>query len=565
MKSMLVSLQIENIAVIEKAGIVFDAGFNALTGETGAGKSIVIDSINAVLGERISRDLVRTGSRSAAVSALFTDLSPGAVAALEELGYPPDEDGALLIQRTISADGKSACRINGQLATVAILRAAGRLLVNIHGQHENQALLSPERHVEYLDRLGGLLPQLEDYRASYRKMSDIRSQLEAADMDEAEKARRLDMLRFQIEEIEAAGLRPGEEEELTAQRRLFRNAEKIAGAVLSARTALSGDEETEGALSGVSKAVSAVQDAARYMEGADELAQRMETALYDLEECAEELREYSQRLDFDPSELDETENRLESIHRLKMKYGGSAEEILAYLERAQKELDAIETSDLLISRLTKELKAAEAAAQEKAVALTAARREAAAQFSRDVMAQLEFLDMPGVSLEVAVEAVPLGNGGADRVEFLIAANPGEPAKPIARIASGGELSRIMLAIKSVLADADDIDTLIFDEIDTGISGRAARKVGIKLRETAASRQVLCVTHLAQIASLAHHHLLIAKTVREGRTYTEVRPLDQTGREGELARIIGGEVTDATLQAAREMLGKTGRESLEKTE
>lgn len=559
---MLVSLQIENIAVIEKAAIAFDAGFNALTGETGAGKSIVIDAINAVLGERISRDLVRTGSRSAGVSALFTDLSAGVSAALEELGYPPDEEGALLVQRTISADGKGTCRINGQLATVSILRSVGRLLVNIHGQHENQALLSPERHVEYLDRLGGLLPLLEEYRAAYRTMCGVRSRLEAADMDEAEKARRLDMLRFQTGEIEAAALQAGEEEALTAQRTLYRNAEKIAGAVIGARAALSGDEETEGALSGISRAASAVRDAARYMEGAGELAQRMETALYELEECAGELRDYAQRLDFDPSELDETESRLEAIHRLKMKYGGTVEEILAYYERAQQELEAIETSDLLLSRLTKELEAAEAAAREKAAALTAARREAAARFSRDVMEELAFLDMPGVSLEVAMEPVPLGTGGGDRVEFLIAANPGEPPKPIARIASGGELSRIMLAIKSVLADADDIDTLIFDEIDTGISGRAARKVGIKLRQTAASRQVLCVTHLAQIASLAHHHLLISKTVREGRTYTEVTPLDREARERELARIIGGEVTGPALEAAREMLEKAAGESAE---
>ena len=361
---MLVSLQIENIAVIEKAAIAFDAGFNALTGETGAGKSIVIDAINAVLGERISRDLVRTGSRSAGVSALFTDLSAGAAAALEELGYPPDEEGALLVQRTISADGKGTCRINGQLATVSILRSVGRLLVNIHGQHENQALLSPERHVEYLDRLGGLLPLLEEYRAAYRTMCGVRSRLEAADMDEAEKARRLDMLRFQTGEIEAAALQAGEEEALTAQRTLYRNAEKIAGAVIGARAALSGDEETEGALSGVSRAASAVRDAARYMEGAGELAQRMETALYELEECAGELRDYAQRLDFDPSELDETESRLEAIHRLKMKYGGTVEEILTYYERAQQELEAIETSDLLLSRLTKELEAAEAAARQ---------------------------------------------------------------------------------------------------------------------------------------------------------------------------------------------------------
>ena len=557
---MLSLLHIENIALIDRADISFGPGFNVLTGETGAGKSIIIDAIGAVLGERTSRDLIRTGEKSALVTALFQNLPN--LPWFQENGVGPDENGELVISRKIQGDGKNLCRVGGVPCTVLQLKALGAQLIDIHGQHDGQQLLDETCHLGYLDSFGGLEEVREAYREEYDRLDHIRRQIASLQMDEAEKARRLDMLRFQTGEIEAAALQAGEEEALTAQRTLYRNAEKIAGAVIGARAALSGDEETEGALSGISRAASAVRDAARYMEGAGELAQRMETALYELEECAGELRDYAQRLDFDPSELDETESRLEAIHRLKMKYGGTVEEILTYYERAQQELEAIETSDLLLSRLTKELEAAEAAAREKAAALTAARREAAARFSRDVMEELAFLDMPGVSLEVAMEPVPLGTGGGDRVEFLIAANPGEPPKPIARIASGGELSRIMLAIKSVLADADDIDTLIFDEIDTGISGRAARKVGIKLRQTAASRQVLCVTHLAQIASLAHHHLLISKTVREGRTYTEVTPLNREARERELARIIGGEVTGPALEAAREMLEKAAGESAE---
>lgn len=555
---MLTSLHIENIAVIEKAELELGGGLNVLTGETGAGKSMVIDAINAVLGERVSRDAVRTGSNQARVTALFSAMSPRVCDALSEMGFPPDEDGALLIQRTISAEGKGSCRINGQPATVSVLRAVGRMLVNIHGQHENQALLSPERHVRYLEQMGGLLPLREEYDAAWQKYGDARRKLEETRMDEGMKARQTDMLRFQIDEIEGAELQPGEEEELRAQRRLYRNAERIAVSLNEARTALSGDEESEGAVSLISEALSGLQDAGKYAEEMAELASRVESLSYDLEECAEELRDYATHLDFEPGALERVEERLDAIRRVTSKYGGDEQAALDFLEKARTELDGIELSDVRAARLQKELDAARAQAEETAGRLSKARARAAKAFEKQVGEELAFLDMPGVRLRVAMEPVDLGPGGLERVEFLIAANPGEEPRPLAKIASGGELSRMMLAFKSVMADADDIDTLVFDEIDTGISGRAASKVGIKLRQTARSRQVLCVTHLAQIAAQAHHHFLIEKSVRGGRTYTGVVPLDGEERENELARIIGGEVSPAAREAAREMLGKAGR-------
>ena len=512
---MLWSLHIENIAVIEKADITFDAGFNVLTGETGAGKSIIIDSINAVLGERVSRDLVRSGSEQAAVSAVFSDLSAAAQDKLRELGFETDEDGMLLIQRTISAEGKGGCRINGRPATVSMLRECGRLLVNIHGQHENQALLAPEKHVEYLDRLGGLMPLRAEYRAAYEEWQRLRRQLDAVQMDEDQKLRQLDLLRYQVDEIEAAELVPGESAQLQERRTFFRNVEKIAQGLYAARALLQGDEEVRG---------------------------------------------LTEQLEFDPQELEQVESRLDVIRRLTAKYGPEEEDVLALLEKARQELEQIETADETAARLRIQLEKAEKAAGEAARRLTAARQKAAEIFTRDVLEQLKFLDMPGVRLQVQILPVPLTAAGGDHVEFRIAANPGEEPKSIARIASGGELSRIMLALKSVMADADDIDTLVYDEIDVGISGRAAWKVGIKLRETAQGtkavrRQVLCVTHLAQIAAQAHHHLLIEKSVHDGRTYTAVRSLDRAGREDELARIIGGEVTAASREAAREMLDR----------
>lgn len=552
---MLSSLHIENIAVIEEAEINFDSGLNVLSGETGAGKSMVIDSINAVLGERISRDVVRNGSEQAKVTAVFTGISAKTSAALEELGYAPDEEQSLLIQRTISAEGKGNCRINGQPVTVSVLRTLGRMLVNIHGQHENQALLSPEKHVEYLDRLGGLIPMREVYSKAYQHLSEICRELEKVSMDDAVKARRLDMLHYQIEEIEEADLHAGEQEELAAQRALYRNAEKIANSLAAAHERLSGNDDSEGVLSLLKDAVAQLKDAGRYVDEMAVLSQKVESMLYDLEECAEEVRDYASHLDFESGDLERVEERLDQIHRMTSKYGPDEEAVLQFLENARRELDSIEMSDIRISQLQKEKESAEKTAYDLAKQLSDARRAAADDFAKNVCEQLAFMDMPGVRMKVEMEPVELGAGGIDKVEFLIAANAGETPKSIAKIASGGELSRIMLAIKSVMADVDDIDTLVFDEIDTGISGRAAQKVGVKLRETGCSRQILCVTHLAQIAAQAHHHFLIEKTVHNGRTFTDVTPLNEDGRERELARIIGGEVTTATLEAAREMREK----------
>ena len=557
---MLDCLYIENIAVIERAEIRFHTGFSVLTGETGAGKSIIIDAINAVLGERTSRDLVRTGSDTARVTALFTDLSATAAEQLAQLGFAPDEDGNVLIARTIAAEGKSTCAVNGRPATAALLREIGKSLIDLHGQHENQLLLSADQHLAYLDRFGELAEMREAYAAVYREWCRIKRELSSADMDELEKERRLDLLRYQIDEIEAAQLKVGEEEDLQARRTLYRNAEKVAGQMNKTEALLFGDEESDGAVSLAQQAVAAAAAAARYLEQAEAPAERLQAALYELQDAAEELRSVSELLDFDPRERDEAEERWEVIRRLTSKYGATTEAVLEFLEKARAELQQIEFSDERIQRLTAEEQRLYKQLEQAAARLTDKRQETARRFAAAVKEQLTFLDMPNVSLVIDRQSVGYSATGADRIEFLMSANVGEPPKPITRIASGGELSRIMLAIKSVLADADEIDTLIFDEIDTGISGRAAQKVGNRLRRTADSvladrhRQVLCVTHLAQIAAQAQHHYLIEKSVRDGRTFTDVTPLSAEQREQELARIIGGEVTVANLQAAREMLG-----------
>ena len=556
---MLDCLYIENIAVIERAEIRFHTGFSVLTGETGAGKSIIIDAINAVLGERTSRELVRTGSDTARVTALFTDLSETAAAQLTQLGFAPDEDGNVLIARTIAAEGKSTCAVNGRPATAALLREIGRVLIDLHGQHENQRLLSADQHFAYLDRFGELDASREAYTAVYREWCRVRRELSGADLDELEKVRRLDLLRYQIVEIEAAQITAGEEEELGARRALYRNAEKVAGQMHKTEALLFGDEDSDGAVSLAQQAVSSAVTAARYLEQAEAPSQRLQAALYELQDAAEELRAVSELLDFDPRERDEAEERWEVLRRLTSKYGATTEEVLAFLERAKTELQQIEFSDERIARLQAEEQRLHRQLEQAAETLSDQRQETARRFAAAVGEQLAFLDMPNVSLVIDRRAAEYSATGADHIEFLMSANVGEPPKPITRIASGGELSRIMLAIKSVLADADEIDTLIFDEIDTGISGRAAQKVGNRLRRTADSvladrhRQVLCVTHLAQIAAQAQHHYLIEKSVRDGRTFTDVTPLSTEQREQELARIIGGTVTAANLQAAREML------------
>ena len=550
---MLSQLYIENIAVIEKATVDFHAGFNVLTGETGAGKSILIDSINAILGERTSHELIRTGAKSALVGAVFTNPGGRAVKALKELGYAPEEDGTLMLQREIGAD-KSACHINGRPATVSMLKKIGPLLVNIHGQHQNYGLLSPENHIAYLDSMGLPADLAAQYRKAYAEMRRARKELAACSMDQEQKARQTDLLTYQINELEAADLHPGEQEELLRQKNLYRNSEKVAAALAQAKEALTGNEEEGGAAAAVSTAAAALADAEQYLPELRPLAERLQNISYDLEDCGEELRGYDSRLEYDPGELEKIEARLDALYQLGLKYGGTVEKMLAYLDRSRAELEKINRSDETAARLREQCRKSEALAQRLAKEISGWRRKAAADFTEKVERELRFLNMPNVAFRVRQKPCPLGPTGGDSVEFLISANAGEPPRPIAKIASGGELSRIMLAVKTVLAGRDEVGTLIFDEVDAGVSGNAAQKVGLKLREVSGNRQVICVTHLAQIAALADAHYLIEKQVRGGRTFTRVQELDEEGRKRELARIIGGaEITPLTLENAAEML------------
>mgnify|MGYP004469132351 FL=1 len=559
---MLQSLHIENVAVIEKADIDFTTGMTVLTGETGAGKSIVIDALSALLGERITREVVRHGAEQAFLSAVFGDLDGEVTAFLTEQGYAPEEDGTLLIRRTVTADGKGSCRLNGRPATVSVLRQLGRMLVNIHGQHENQVLLQPERHVDYLDRLGQLQPVRAAYEQEYHRYCRIRRTIKAATMDEEERQRRLETLTRQIEEIDGATLRPGEEEELLSRRELARHAEKLAQHLRLVRQALyggDGETETPGALTQLTDAMQALREAGGVSEELSRLAGRLQSALYDVQACAEEAGEAEASLNFDENEREALEDRLAAIRHVVRQYGTDEADVLKKREELQQQLDAIEGNAAQLAALQQESDAARDATIAAAQRLTQARKQAAALFEKNVCEQLAFLDMPRVKLVVSIEPTALTVIGGDKVEFLLSSNPGEPPKSIARTASGGELSRIMLALKSVLAEVDDVETLVFDEVDSGISGRAAAKVGILMRRIAKSRQVLCVTHLAQIAACGHAHLLVQKQVQDDRTFTAVQPLDEKGRLREMARIIGGDVTDTTLEAAREMRQKAESE------
>lgn len=552
-------LHIENVAVIENVDMELDSGLNVLTGETGAGKSILIDAINMALGERISKDIVRTGAKKAHVSALFVQVTGAAAQKAADLGFDVDEDGCLLIQRDISAQGKSMCRVQGRVASVSILREIGRTLVNTHGQHDNQALLEPENHIGYLDKYADLTAKLKEYAALYGKWKQLAGELKALDMDEAYKARKVDLLTYQTEEIKKAALEDGEEEELQKRKQFCLNAEKISEAVNDAYAKLSGGEETAGAeeqVSAASESLNAVKDV--YPE-VREIAERLSEASYEISGCLDDLRAYAGDFDYDPKEIDDIEARLDTIFRLKKKYGGSIKEIKEFYRNAAAELGKIQGSEKVTEDLQKKIAAARSQTAQKAAEISALRRKAAGGLQQKIKSELEFLDMPGVQFVVDIRtlAEPSENG-ADGVEFLISANRGEPPRPIAKIASGGELSRIMLAIKNVLADNDDIETSIFDEIDTGVSGRAAHKIGLKLKETARGRQIICVTHLAQIACMADRHILIEKTDDGGKTRTTLKLLDYEGRKQELARIIGGEkITDLTLGSAGEMLREAG--------
>lgn len=551
---MLSQLYIENIAVIEKAQIDFSTGFNVLTGETGAGKSIIIDSINAVLGERTSRELIRTGANRAMVSAVFQLEEGRAADRIRELGYSVEDDGTVIVQREISPDGKTSCRINARPATVSVLKQIGSLLINIHGQHESYGLLSPELHIGYLDSMGLPGDLFARYRKAYHGMQEAKAGLDSSRMDQAQKTRQIDLLTYQIDELESADLHPGEQEDLDRRKNLYRNSERIAKAIAQAKAALSGDEETPGAVSAVSEAADALNEAERFLPELHDLAERLQSISYDLEDCGEEMRNFSSQLEYDPSELDEIEARLDTIYRLGLKYGGSVEKMLEYLEKCRAELETIRLSDENAAKFRAEYQKLHSQAESLAKELSSWRAEAAKSLSEKVKAELRFLNMPNVSFEIQQNSVPMNETGCDKIEFYLSTNAGEPAKPIAKIASGGELSRIMLAIKTVLAGRDEIGTLIFDEVDTGVSGGAAQKVGLKLKEVSRDRQVICVTHLAQIAALADAHFLICKQVRENRTFTQVDRLDREGRQRELARIMGGEnITPLMLQNAEEML------------
>lgn len=551
---MLAQLFIRNIAVIEKASIDLEKGFTVLTGETGAGKSIIIDAIHAVLGERTSKELVRTGTDSASVSALFTGLDEDTLSLLDQLSLPREEDGSLLIQRDIRLEGRSTCKINGAPATVSMLKQLGPRLVTIHGQHESYELLSPEVHMEYLDSFAGLESLLAEYQAAYRTLRETQRQLEALQTDEGEKARLSDLLHYQIDEIEAANVRVREREELEAQRELIRNSEKIASALELLRGLLSGDEESEGLLAGISQAAAQAGRVAAYLPELAEASQKLQEAWYLLEDVDAIL--HGTAVDFDPALQESIEERLDLLYKLGLKYGGSEEKILEYLEDCRIRLHQIEFSDEERERLEAQYETQKTTAIALAKELSEQRKAASKQFISQVKGELAFLNMPGIAFETEIQRVPLYHMGCDKLQFLVSANKGEPPKPMSKIASGGELSRIMLAIKTVLSGKDKVDTLIFDEVDTGISGAAANKVGQKLKQVSQNRQVLCITHLAQIAALADHHFLISKHVEGERTYTQVQGLDFEGRKREVARIIGGDqVTDLQLEMAGEMLKK----------
>ena len=549
---MLSLLHIENIAVIEQADISFDKGFNILTGETGAGKSIVIDAISAILGERAYRDMIRTGASKASVRAVFTDVPE--FSWFEENGV--EYDSETVVQREIFLDGKNVCRVNGALVSVSILRKLGIQLINIHGQHDSASLFDEANHLIYLDAFADDGALLESYAGKYAAVVELQSQIRKMTMDEGEKLRRMETLRFQIEDISKAELQVGEDEELESRRKLLQNAEKLSDGINTAVECLYGGDDSDGAASLLAEAERELARMSRFTDAFSELHEKVADLMYQVQDAAEELRSARDDMSYSAGELDAIESRLDVIHKLRRKYGATCEEILAYLEQAKEELDRIEFADDHLEKLKRKLETAEKEAWSSAAELRKCRQEAAKRLSARILDELSQLDMPRVQFECAFTEQALAANGADAVAFYMSANAGEALKPMSKVASGGELARIMLAMKNVLAEKDQVSTLIFDEVDTGVSGRAAQKVAVKLRSVAQHKQVLCVTHLPQLAALADTHLLIAKGERDGRTYTTVTPLDIDGRKQELARIIGGaNITETTLKSAEEMLLK----------
>ena len=561
---MLTRLYIQNVAVIRKAEIRLGAGLNVFTGETGAGKTILISAIDAVLGERTARDMIRTGEEKAMVSAFFEDISPRALETLRELGYDEDE-GGVLITRELSASGKSTSKINGMPATASILKQISSLLIHIHGQRDAAQLLSPERHMEMIDSFGRLEPLLEEYRAAYQRLRELEGEIQRLTMDDKQKAQRMDMLTFQIGEIEAAGLDdPDEEEELLARKKLIGSSEKVLDALSAAYSALKGEEEREGIDVLFDQLTGGVSVAGEYLASLAPMVARLEEIGYELEEFAAELRDTLDGFEFDPQEQSDIEYRLDQLYRLKRKYGEDISAILEFCQNAREELEQITTGEERLARLNTRRQQLLQQAEKLAGELTARREKAATDFMARVEEELAFLDMGGVKLSARREEKPLAPDGADSITLYVSTNVGEEAKPLHKIASGGEISRMMLSMKNVLADRDDIDTLIFDEVDIGVSGRAAQKIGRKLAEASRGRQVICVTHLAQVAAFADNHLLIQKEVEEGRTFTRVRELGQEERVAELSRITSGDnITLTALENARELLGHAQKIKAEK--
>lgn len=551
---MLSSLQIENVAVIQKANVHFEKGLNVLTGETGAGKSILIDSINAILGNRTSKDLVRTGAAKAVIRAAFEDVPPAVLDSLEKAGYERSE--ALLLSREITAEGKSTCRINGMSATAAVLRELCGGLININGQHDSVGLLNPARHEGILDAYAQNSAEYQAYYAIYRELVGVKKTLDSMITDESEKQRRIDLLSYQVQEIDDAGLTAGEEQTLESRRKVLANASTIRDRIAQCYALLSGGDEAPGAVDLLGEASNAV-DAAAQLDG--ELsagAGQLLDLYYTAKDVAADLIGRLDAYDTNDAELDEIEQRIDLIYKLRRKYGDTVEDILAFGERARKELEMIQSSQERVEHLQKEQRRLYTLAREKAEALTQTRLKAFDELNKRISGTLDFLNMPGVRMTLRHSRGPLASHGQDSIEFYISTNPGEAPKPLAKIASGGELSRITLAIKNAMADKDAVPTVIYDEIDSGVSGKAASRIGEVLRQSAEGHQILCITHTAQIAALADCHLLIQKNITNERTYTEIHPLDENGRVEALARLISGDhVTELSLANAREMLGR----------
>lgn len=555
---MLKTLSIENIAVIEKADIEFSNGFNVLTGETGAGKSIVVDSINAILGERTSKELVRAGTDNAFVTAYFEDIDDEVKAKLNEFDIPCEDDGSLMLSRKISSLGKSTCRINGSVCTVSILKEIGNLLVNIHGQHDSQSLLNAECHYKFVDMYGNLADDLDTYRQSFRQLLSVRKQLKALTTDADERDRQIELLDYQIKELTDADIKIGEWDELKKRKNVILNSQSLLQSLNSALDAFNGNDEFSGIstlLSTAAKEIGTVSDVDGDIKN---IFDKLQILTDSAETVKDALNEKIASVDFQPDELDRIEERLDLYYTFSNKYGETEKDMLYYLDEAVKKRNAYENSEEELEKLNAEYDLIFNQTVALAEELSTKRKAAAEKLGNEICKQLEFLDMPKIKFTTSFEKGNLSSNGMDKIEFLIATNVGENAKPLAKIASGGELSRIMLAIKSIVAQKDSIDTLIFDEIDTGVSGKASRKIGLKLKELGSVTQVICVTHSAQIASVADSHFLIEKNVSNDRTYTDVTLLDYDGRKNELARIMGGiNATEALLKSAEELLNEYG--------